>query len=512
MATRKSKVSFTLKRFVDFLKVFKRSKRGLFGIVILVFFSAMALTPPLLTTNDPIYDSYVSGDYAAPSWLKQFPGNQYLQENLEVIKEPGFPTRDSLMDPHEWNFTTTETSASVSLQHDPITGHANPGSAMISFMRQAGKYPAGKVRVHLTKEFHYPYERPPKRFACPMAIFTKLKDLQKIEVRVFMKRIEENSTEPQSYLFWVEKFYKDSEGWKLPLIDSYGEYLRMKFGGATNILANPAEIVFPNSTNYVYDVEILFDDSKSGTTGKNVEGTVYIDDLNIRFYGTAYGLLGTDQEGRDIFSQLVWGARISLFVGLFSAVLSVVVGLTFGLIAGYLGKIVDEFVMRFTDMLLVLPTLPLLLVLIAVLGPSIWNLILLIGLLGWMGFARMVRSQVLSLRERPFIEAAKAVGAGKFHIITRHILPNVMSLVYVSLALSVPAAILAEAALSWLGLFDPSVMSWGRMLHDVQAYSGFEKWWWVIPPGISIALVSLSFILLGYALDEILNPKLRKRR
>jgi len=129
-----------------------------------------------------------------------------------------------------------------------------------------------------------------------------------------------------------------------------------------------------------------------------------------------------------------------------------------------------------------------------------------------MGFTRVVRSQVLSLKERPFVEAAKAIGAGKFHIILTHILPNVVSLVYVSLALAVPGAILAEAALSWLGLYDPHVMSWGRMLHDAQFEQGIEKWWWIVPPGLCIALVSLSFILLGYALDEILNPKLRRRR
>jgi peptide/nickel transport system permease protein len=190
----------------------------------------------------------------------------------------------------------------------------------------------------------------------------------------------------------------------------------------------------------------------------------------------------------------------------------VILGLIVGVVSGYVGGIVDEIAMRFTDALLVIPTLPLLLVLVAVLGSSIWNLIMIIGVLGWMGFARTVRSQTLSLKERPFIEAAKAAGSGTTHIITTHILPNVMTLVYVSLALSVPSAILSEAALSWLGLFDPTVVSWGRMLYDVQYNQGVDKPWWVIPPGISIALVSLSFILLGYALDEVLNPKLRQRR
>jgi len=149
----------------------------------------------------------------------------------------------------------------------------------------------------------------------------------------------------------------------------------------------------------------------------------------------------------------------------------------------------------------------------AVLSPTIWNLVLLITVLGWTGFARVVRSQALTLKERPFVEAARAVGGGRFHIILKHILPNVMSLTYVALATAVPAAIIAEAWLSWLGLYDPTIMTWGRMLYDAQAEPAWvSMWWWTVPPGLCIAAISLSFILIGYALDEILNPKLRERR
>jgi peptide/nickel transport system permease protein len=148
-----------------------------------------------------------------------------------------------------------------------------------------------------------------------------------------------------------------------------------------------------------------------------------------------------------------------------------------------------------------------------VLGASINNLIILLGVLGWMGFARTVRSQVLSLRERPFIEAAKAAGAGRIYTMTKHILPNVMSLVYVTLATSVPGAVVSEASLSFLGFYDPKVMSWGRMLNAVQfeAQGAFDKWWWAIPPGLCIALLALSFILIGFSMDEVLNPRLRAR-
>jgi len=168
--------------------------------------------------------------------------------------------------------------------------------------------------------------------------------------------------------------------------------------------------------------------------------------------------------------------------------------------------------MRFTDLLLVLPGLPLLIVLAALLGASFWNVILILGLLGWPGFARIIRSQVLTLKERSFIEASRAAGSGMFHIISRHVVPNVMGLTYVNLALSVPTAIVSEAALSFLGLWDPTAISWGRMLFDVQNNGATASWWWVLPPGLSIAILSLSFVLLGYALDEMLNPRLRMRR
>jgi len=245
---------------------------------------------------------------------------------------------------------------------------------------------------------------------------------------------------------------------------------------------------------------------------KPASSDVHLDTLNMRLLGTGWGIMGTDHEGRDLWSQLMYGAGISLYVGVLSTIVAIGIGLTVGLMAGYLGRVVDEILMRICDVLLVLPGLPLLIVLVAVLGTSINNLIILLGVLGWMGFARLVRSQVISLRERPFIEAAKAVGASKTHIMVRHILPNVMSLVYVTLATTVPGNIVAEASLGFLGFTDPNRMSWGLMLNNLNMSAAFQNWWWVIPPGLCIALIAIAFILFGYALDEVLNPRLRLRR
>jgi peptide/nickel transport system permease protein len=163
-------------------------------------------------------------------------------------------------------------------------------------------------------------------------------------------------------------------------------------------------------------------------------------------------------------------------------------------------------------MILVIPFLPLLIVLVAILGANIYNIILVIGLFGWMGFARVIRAQVLTLKERRFVEAARAAGAGPSRIMRTHIFPNIVSLTYVNLALTVPGAILTEAALEFLGLGDPSLLSWGHMFFLAEQNDALNAWWWILPPGIAIAIVSISFVLIGYALDEIFNPRLRRRQ
>lgn len=510
LATSKSKTSFAIRRFVNFFKIFLTNKRGVLGLAILVVSSAIAIIAPLIAPNDPVQATYVAGDFAAPIWLKWFSGGQGFSENLQLINEPGFPTMSSVTD--DWNFTTTSENIDLAYEQNDGSPLSGPGSVEILFRRPTGKPLIGTAEAHLTSKepLNFPYESPPKLFICDMTIRASgVENLRAVYVMLLIRRVENDT----AYVVWNKKF-SSSLNWTFPTISSYSSEMRSLFSpGGFNLTVDVAKVVFSQPDQYVLDLRVSFDDTKLDMDEKRVVTAVFIDDFNIKAYGTAYGILGTDHWGRDIWSQMVYGARISLFVGLFAAFIGVVIGLVVGLAAGYVGRIVDEILMRTTDILLVLPTLPLLLVLIAVLGPSLINLIVLIGFLGWMGFARVVRSQVLSLKERPFIEAAKSVGAGKFHIITRHVLPNVMSLVYVSLALAVPTAIISEAALSFLGLFDPTVISWGRMLHDAQTIEGgLDKWWWWLPPGLAIALVSVSFILLGYAIDEILNPKLRKRR
>jgi len=222
--------------------------------------------------------------------------------------------------------------------------------------------------------------------------------------------------------------------------------------------------------------------------------------------------LGTDFMGRDILSQLLAGARVAFMVGVSAAFMSIVIGTTIGMIAGYMGKFVDTLLMRLADMIMVMPTLLVVLILAALFGQlNIWTIVLIIALFRWPGVSRVIRAQTLSLKQRPFIEAAKVAGASHMRIIFRHIMPNVLPLAFLYMTFRVTSAIIIEAALAFLGFGDPSTVSWGMMLQWVwKTGHMFKAPYWLLPPGICISLITLSFYMLGRAMDEVLDPRLRK--
>ena len=227
-----------------------------------------------------------------------------------------------------------------------------------------------------------------------------------------------------------------------------------------------------------------------------------------------FGPLGTDNFGRSVWTQFVWGSRISLLVGLAATLIAVVIGTIVGVVAGFVAGRTGGLLMRITEWFLVIPFLPLAIVLATVLGPSIQNLILVIGITSWPAVARLIRAQVLTLRERLYVDRSRALGASNRHVMGRHILPNVMPLVLANMTLTVPVAILSETTLSFLGLGDPANISWGKMLEEAFAAGALSQqaWWYYLPPGLGVMLVVLAFVLCGQALEEILDPRLRERR
>jgi peptide/nickel transport system permease protein len=228
--------------------------------------------------------------------------------------------------------------------------------------------------------------------------------------------------------------------------------------------------------------------------------------------GKVYGLMGTDELRRNLTVGLLWGTPLALFIGITVAIGSVVIGLVYGVFAGYKGKKTDESLMRFNDVIYAMPALPLLIILAVTIGNSIFLIVGFLVLFGWVGIAKVSRSMALQIKTLQYVEAAKIMGQKDYKIIFKHIIPQLLPYAFASIAISVPAAITTEAGLSFLGLGDPTFPTWGQILHDANTYGAAARglWWWILPPGIMIAVTGLAFVFIGHAMDVIVNPRLKR--
>ena len=223
-------------------------------------------------------------------------------------------------------------------------------------------------------------------------------------------------------------------------------------------------------------------------------------------------VLGTNALGQDIFSRLIFGTRATLLIGFIGALVSISIGTFVGTVSGYYGGKIDEFITRSIDIIMTIPMFPLLLVLSIFLTPSMLGISVLMGILGWAGFSRIIRSQVLSLSEYNFIYGVRAIGARDSYIMTKHILPNILPLVVVKFVFAAQNYMLMGVGLGFLGLGDPSMIDWGQMINCAYTNGGFAlgMWWWLLPPGLSIAFLSIAVSLVGYSFEDEINPRLRR--
>jgi len=270
---------------------------------------------------------------------------------------------------------------------------------------------------------------------------------------------------------------------------------------AEDIVFSKTETHQPLKGNYLYMVNLYGVDSQNK-----------IPQSKLIVGGKTFGIMGTDELRRDLAIGLLWGTPLALFIGIVVALASVIMGLLYGVYAGYRGKKTDEVMMRFNDIIYALPALPFLIILSVTISNSIFVMIGFLTIFGWVGVAKVSRSMALQIKTRGYIDAAEMMGQKKSKIIIRHILPQLLPYAFASIAISVPAAITTEAGLSFLGLGDPSFPTWGQILHDANVYGAASRglWWWIMPPGVMIAITGLAFVFIGNALDVIVNPKLRR--
>jgi len=457
----------------SFWEDYRRNKIGLLGLATIILYILVAIFGPWMISWDPTRDTRLAQRYAMPEWITILPQYSDYPRTMRI--------------PIYWNVTAKSELIDASWGEQLKLNYI--GSE------------AGIASIYAMSNFTFPYKVAPKSFH--ITFLWKASRVKNLTYSIHLGMV--NLTNTKQTLWWTDRNKNMSES---AFVNSEGidTLIRLNLDVVSTDLAGT---IFSGPGEYALALRVTFMSSTEHSTAE-----ISFSEGELRIMGLVHGLLGVDQYGRDLWSQLITGVRISLIIGLVAAFLSTSIGITVGVVAGYLGGLTDELSMRMVDILLCIPMLPLLLTLMYIYGKSPFYLIIIIALFYWLGLARIIRSQVLSLREMPFIEAAKAAGAGKFYIIFRHLIPNTLPVAFAHMVLAVPGAIILEAALSFLGFGDPATSTWGRMLNHAFNHGAFTRlaWWWIFPPGLAIVFLCMAFVFVGHAVDEIANPRLRRRR
>ncbi|HME18400.1 MAG TPA: ABC transporter permease [Nitrososphaerales archaeon] len=515
-------------------RLYAKSKIGIVGAAIIVFFVVLAVFAPSLSQYDPVFGYNVASPWSIPSWAVIFPQYQGLAVTSFVAAPVDFGAAGSAS---AWTIQGAN-GGTLNLTTSPVTPPLptkflprNPtGTLMVNATiptnapNGTNKFlPGGKVFFSMSQSFQWT-SKPPTSFVVNATLQpVAMRNVSAVYLNYIMTTPTKNYTfsiNSESALVSPQVVYTPSQigKWQTSYISS--QILAASGLPQYSGIAYPSHLIFNQHGTYRFTLEV-----QGVVTGSNPAISLRLASVSSKVNGAAFGVLGTDNLGRDVWSQFVWGARVSLLIGVLSGIGAVGLGTLLGIAAGYLGGFWDEALGRITDFVLVLPFLPLLIIITFILSQSpflvktvyTW-IILIFTILSWPTITRIVRSQVLTVKERSYVEASRAVGGGTGHVLRKHILPNVTGLVYSQVALNVSGFILLEAALDFLtvSLYSPNVISWGLMLTyslpDATSNSASSYvWWWFLPPGIAIAALSLAFVLVGFALDQVFNPRLRAR-
>lgn len=504
-----------------FWKEYRKHRMGIIGLAIIALYVGIAVGAPLIAPYDPSPSNKIAPSFLAPGWMQVF--------DPTGVQSGEFLPDTNITNPNEnsvevFGSDTYGAGSSFEAAHNSEENYMD-----LTWNHQAGDNPGFIIMPDSdmpdTENFIYFYQE----FEW---LFNGLPSDGNLTLELSVKLEGSFANESSGGLmFKIYVWFIDPSGNFRKVYDSSPPYredwIQRRIGINYFDIAEVFGGMVPDEEGNIEDPDRIvrfavgiaptrnfrFFDSRYPYQEYSGSVKVSVRRVGAIIYGNYFGILGTTDKGADAFSQLIYGAQISLIIGVLATGLSTAVGVIVGMTAGYFGGKVDEALMRVVDFLLVIPGLPLMMVLAAFLGPSIGNIILVISILGWTGTSRLIRSQVLAEKNKAYVESARAIGASDTYIIFRHILPNVTPILFANITLGVVGAILSEAGLSFLGLTDPSVASWGRMLADARDSGGFSSgaWWVVVFPGMMITALSLAFTFVGHTLDQVLNPRLRER-
>jgi len=509
-----------------FWKEYRKHRIGLLGIGILGLFVGMAVFAPFIATHDPTPTVAIAPKFLAPMWLRVFdPDGVVTDDYLPDINLENAPL-----------IGTNGSSDEFTAVHAPLSDMNNQSYVNLTWSHEAGTqlsfrdehrelqsvdpFPDYNDWVYFETNFTWDFNSNPNAVNMSISYATFLDGdfvsgvfpNNNLMFRLYVWIIDPSGN-------WVQVFEDRESTYSelardIPLSMTY-ESISSVFGGTAEVNGTQEDPTDLIRLRVGLAPTFRFDSYGGDIPWANYTGSVTFQVTKLRFFasGDYFGVMGTTNQGADAYSQLIYGSRISLIIGVLATGLSTFVGVVVGLVAGYFGGKTDEVLMRIVDFLLVIPGLPLMMVLAVFLGASTENIIIVIAILGWTSTSRLIRSQVLAEKNKAYVESAKAIGASDTYIMFRHILPNVTPILFANITLGVVGAILSEAGLSFLGLTDPEEASWGRMLADANSGGAFIQgaWWVVLFPGLMITLLSLSFTFVGHTLDQVLNPRLRER-